>query len=152
MKRLLQLIDDISKWGTINHPKLNTNVTLLEKQLVDLYQIVLNLDLEEEEKLYPRPKKIDYKEIRQKVSHNFPSFGFYHSVLNPLNIIEKAELGLEDAVDDLTDIILDLLEINWRFENNSKEDALWHLKFMFNAHFKDHLLNLLKYLQERENE
>ena len=152
MEMLLQLIDDISKWGIINSLKLNNNVEVLEKQLVDLYQIVLNLDFEYDDKLYPESKKRKYKEIRERVSQNFPDFGFYHSVLNPLNIIEEAKWGLEDAIDDLTDIILDLLEVNWRFENNSKEDALWHLKFIFQAHTKDHLLNLLKYLQEKENE
>jgi len=100
MERLLQLIDDISKWGIVNSLKSNDNVEVLEKQLVDLYQIVLNLDFENDDKLFPESKKRKYKEIRKKVSQNFPDFGFYHSVLNPLNIIEDAELGLEDAIDD----------------------------------------------------
>lgn len=55
-----------------------------------------------------------------------------------------------DATDDLTDIILDLLQIKWRIENNSPNDGLWYFQLIFASHTQQHIIDLLNYLKQRK--
>ena len=59
------------------------------------------------------------------------------------------EIGIGDELDDLTDIIKDLLEVKWRLENTSENDALWTFEFSMRTHSEQHLVDLLKQLKER---
>lgn len=47
----------------------------------------------------------------------------------------------------MTDIIYDLLEVKWRIEHNSLKDGLWYFKFIFQEHTKQHILDLLNFMQ-----
>ena len=70
--------------------------------------------------------------------------GIYTEFLNV-----ELELATRDAIDDLTDIIKDLLVVKWRFENTSKIDAIWDFEFSMRTHSKQHLVDLLKYMKEK---
>lgn len=65
------------------------------------------------------------------------------------NSNKDAEIGMGDAVDDLSDIIYDLLEVKWRLEHTSETDAWWHFLFTFQAHTQQHLIDLLNYLKNK---
>jgi hypothetical protein len=75
----------------------------------------------------------------------------YKTILDIEEIDNLKDVSIGDAVDDLSDIIIDLLEIKWRIENNSLADGLWFFEFIFNNHTKLHILELLNYLK-RKNE
>ena len=57
--------------------------------------------------------------------------------------------AIGDAIDDLTDIIIDLSEIKWRIENNSLADGLWFFELIFYAHTQQHILDLLNYMKQK---
>jgi len=68
-----------------------------------------------------------------------------------LNKMEpNVEIGIGDALDDLTDIIKDLLVVKWKMDNTSEMDALWEFEFSMRTHSEQHLIDLLKFIKEKE--
>lgn len=121
----------------------------LEKYLVEFYAQYLNIRYVFDKKDYEDYEYAGQNKIRENVISNFPSFGLYHN-LSELNKIEnKADLVVGDAVDDLTDIILDLLEIKWRAETNSESDAWWYFELIFYSHTQQHLIDLLNFMKHK---
>ena len=121
----------------------------LEKNLVELYAKYFEIKYVFDDKDYADYENAELNNIRENVISNFPSFGLYHN-LSELNKIEnKADLVVGDAVDDLTDIILDLLEIKWRAEKNSENDALWYFELIFYSHTQQHLIDLLNFMKHK---
>jgi len=149
MDQIIEIIDEIIQHG------LNSNVAIedkeidLEKNLVRLYLKYFDIEYGFDKNEYANFKKPDPLIIRENVNSNFPEFGFYHVVLNGNEIHKDANYAVGDAIDDLTDIILDLLEIKWRKEHNSKEDALWYFKLIFKSHTQMHILGLLNFLKSK---
>ena len=147
-KQLNQLIDQITLFGLESDLAIQNKVDVLKVSLVKMYLIYLELEPRGDEKIYPDVPDMDYKGIRQNVQSNFPDFGWYSIVLDSNKLELEAEIATGDEIDDLSDIILDLLKVKWRFKNTSKQDALWHFKFLMKAHSESHLLSLLKRLTE----
>lgn len=116
--------------------------------MLNLYSIVLDITYSFDEKDYSDCPDFDYKRIRENVENNFPNFGFYNSV-SDLNITSDHQIILGDAIDDLSDIVKDLLEVKWRIENNSINDGLWFLTFIFESHSEQHLIDLLNYIKNK---
>lgn len=61
------------------------------------------------------------------------------------------DICLGDAIDDLNDIILDLLEVKWRIEHNSLHDGLYYFKTIFQFHTQQHILDLLNFMKQQED-
>ena len=97
---------------------------------------------------YSDNSNFEYSIIREKVSTRFPNLGYYNSALDVSENIGNSKIATGDAIDDITDITLDLLRIQWRFENTSPDDALWHFEFLFKAHWGRHLRELQLYLHD----
>lgn len=149
MNKLKELIDRIIEFGT-NEKLVSKNKTLeIQRLLVGIYAEYLNVETEFDETDYEEPLRLDYDGIRSIVTQHFPDFGWYHSAWESHKINEDADLVTEDAIDDLADIISDLIEIQWRLENNSEKDGLYQFKFLMKHHSEQHLVNLLKYLKDR---
>jgi hypothetical protein len=149
LEKLIKEIDEIIKYG------LNPNLIIidkekdLEKHLIGLYSCYFDIEYQFDEADYEVFDKPNYSKIRQNVISNFKEFGFYNDLSNIQMIDKQTEIITGDAIDDLTDIVLDLLEIKWRAENNSLNDALWFFQFTFHTHTQQHLIGLLKYMQQR---
>lgn len=62
------------------------------------------------------------------------------------------EVVVADAVDDLADVIIELRDVEWRFEHTSEADALWTLENGFRTHWAAHARWLQVSLFERERE
>ena len=121
----------------------------LEKYLVEFYVQYFYIKYVFDEKDYEDYEYVGQNKIRENVISNFQSFGLYHN-LSELNKIEnEADLVVGDAVDDLTDIILDLLEIKWRAETNSENDAWWYFELIFYSHTQQHLIDLLNFMKHK---
>jgi hypothetical protein len=71
-------------------------------------------------------------------------------VLNLNEMQPNVEIGIGDALDDLTDIIKDLLAVKWKMDNTSEMDALWEFDFSMRTHSEKHLIDLLKFINEKE--
>ncbi len=149
MNDLLQIIDDITKYGLNPNLDIEDKEKDLEKHLVQLYSKYFEIQFKFDEIDYPDFEKTGLPNIRENVSKNFPHFGLYYNLMDLHELLKKPNLVVGDAVDDLTDIILDLLEIKWRNENNSEQDAWWYFEFSFYSHTQQHLIDLLNYMKNK---
>ncbi len=149
MSKLKELIDRIIEFGT-NEKLESENKTLeIQRLLIDLYAEYLTIETEFDETEYENPSYLDHDAISAVLAENLPDFGWYHSVFESHKIDKDAELVTEDSIDDLADIIKDLVEVQWRMENNSEKDGLYHFEFLMKHHSEQHLVNLLKYLKDK---
>lgn len=107
----------------------------------------VNYEFDETE--YPEAPESNYHLFRDKVKKRFPILGFYNIPKDVSGEVEKSELLVGDAIDDISDIVCDLSEILWCFENTSKNDALWHYQNSFRSHWGRHLRELQLYLHDK---
>lgn len=94
----------------------------------------------------PEPATGGYAAVRARFAAAFPDLGLYPAVLDTDALEPKVTLG--DALDDLTDLALDLQEVADR-ARSSADDALWHFRFGFRTHWGAHLRWLQLYLHRR---
>ncbi|PWJ32897.1 hypothetical protein [Sediminitomix flava] len=149
MNELIEIIDVICEFGLYEDLTIDNKEETLEQSLVRLYSYTFELhpkSSESDESNYLDFDKNLFPNVVENVSLNLADFGYYHTVLNANEVSQNVENGIGDAVDDLSDIIYDLLEVKWRIEKNSLADGLWYFQFIFQAHTKEHLINLLNYL------
>ena len=85
----------------------------------------------------------DYDQISALLAKRFPNFGFY-AVADPLDMNLEAPGG-GDAIDDLADIVMDMKETLWRYENVSEADGNWYFRFSY-YHWGIHIRKLGLYL------
>ena len=147
MEELIFIIDNISRYGLYADLDLENKEQDLEKNLVYLYAKYFEIKAASDPVIYPKYKGPNYVFLRKNINSNFPTFGWYHNITDPHEILKEASLVTGDAVDDLADIILGLLEVKWRKEHHSLEDAIWFFKFIFQAHLQQHLIDLLSFLK-----
>lgn len=149
MTELIPTINEIVKYGL--EPNLTTtdNEKELEKNLVKIYSLYFDIKYKFDETEYEEFDQTEYADIRKNVTSNFKDFGFYKTVSDIEDIDNLKENTIGDALDDLTDIIRDLLEIKWRIENNSLTDGLWFFELTFISHTQQHIIDLLKYMKQK---
>ena len=147
MNKINELIGGIIKFGLSVNVKSENNVLEIRQLLTGIYLEFLILEAEYEPIDRKDPPNFEYKEIRSIVESNFPNLGMYHSIFDSHKLNGIADLVTEDSIDDLTDIIKDMMSVNWRFKNNSDSDALYHFQFAMKYHSEQHLVNLIKYLK-----
>ena len=87
----------------------------------------------------------DYKSMRALATERFPNYGLYGAG-RLLETGKEDELLVGDAIDDITDIALDLHEAAWTWDNIGPEDGLWVFRFGFDSHWGQHLRELQAYL------
>ena len=92
----------------------------------------------------------DRKTVRANVERNFPDFGFYHATAHPRGILDDPQLVVGDATDDATDVIIGLLEVEWRLRQGGEAEALYDFRFDFESHLRPHVLGLLTFLASEE--
>lgn len=97
---------------------------------------------------HPVPVRTDYATMRVRFAAAFPDLGAYHAVQDGSTPAGTPEVTVGDALDDLTDIALDLEEVLERAKE-SLEDALWYFQFLFETHWGAHLRFLQLYLHTR---
>jgi len=149
LQQLIPTINEIIKFGLQPNLKLSkdTRNTLLEKSLINIYSLYFNIEYVFDNTEFVVFNKEELLQIRQNVESNFTDFGLYKKNINKLN--ETLDERIGDAIDDLTDIIKDLLQIKWRIENNSLADGLWYFQFIFYNHTQQHILDLLNYMKQQ---
>ncbi|MBL7974375.1 MAG: DUF5063 domain-containing protein [Candidatus Kapabacteria bacterium] len=149
MQELIPTINEIVKYGL--QPNLTTpnKEKLLERNLVKIYDLYFDIEYEFDGTDFLDFDKSQLPDIRKIVESNFKDYGYYKSVID-INDIENLKDNLiGDAIDDLTDIIIDLLEIKWRIENNSLDDGLRFFELTFYVHTQQHILALLNFMKQK---
>lgn len=151
MKDLIPTINQIVRFGIQPNLTVNNSDEFLERNLIKIYNLYFDIEFEFDETEYPDFDKSKLPDIRQNIETNFKNFGLYKTFFVIENLSESDECLIGDAFDDLTDIIIDLLEIKWRIESNSIADGLWFFEMIFYIHTKQHIINLLNYLKRRND-
>ncbi|MEP2772984.1 MAG: DUF5063 domain-containing protein [Fulvivirga sp.] len=147
LDNLTIIAEDICRWSNSNRQKLPNKINFLQKQLLHLYILERTFHKPSLEAVSDaNPPESEYEQIRSGIEKNLPELGFYHKVTNPLDVSNKIETGIGDAVDDLTDIIQDLTEFIWWANNSEEAEAIWHFKQRFKIHTHEHLIGLIYYL------
>ena len=149
MTDLIPIINEIIKYGLEPNLVEPHKEKLLERNLYNIYDMHFEISYEFDETEFQDFDKSIYSEVRRNVTSNFKDFGLYKIILDLDDLTKSMEVGIGDAIDDLSDIIIDLLEIKWRIENNSLEDGLWFFEIIFNSHTKQHLRNLLDCMKNK---
>lgn len=93
------------------------------------------------------PPEAEFKDTYDVLAARFPDFGFY-PVADPLSAPGEEQM-LGDAIDDLADIVGDLREVIWRYENLGQADAFWHLHDLYRIHWGRHLRDLSGYVHAK---
>ena len=149
MTELIPTINEIVKYGLQPDLTLTDNEKLLERHLVKIYSLYFDIEYTFDETDFPDFDKVQYPNIRQNVESNFKDFGFYKNIIDINDIDNLKDNAIGDALDDLTDIIIDLLEIKWRIENNNLADGLWFFELTFYSHTQQHILDLLNFMKQK---
>lgn len=149
MNETIEIISEIVKYGLNPNLEIEDKEVDLEKNLVKIYSKFFEIEYEYDDKDYPDFSKSNFPNVLENVKYNFPDFGFYHEVLNVHKLNRDAENAIGDAIDDLSDIIFDLLEIKWRKEKNSEQDALWFFELIFRSHTQQHIISLLNFIKNK---
>ena len=149
MKELIPTINEIVKYGLQPNLTVPDKEKLLERHLVKIYDLYFDIEYKFDETAYPGFDKSKLPDIRQNVTSNFKDFGLYKSIFDINDIYNLKENAIGDAIDDLSDIIADLLEIKWRIENNSLADGLWFFELIFYSHTQQHILDLLNFMKQK---
>jgi len=149
MKELIPTINEIVKYGLQPNLTITDKEKLLERHLVKIYDLYFGIEYKFDETEFPDFDKSKLTEIRQNVTSNFKHFGFYKTILDINDIENLKNNSIGDAIDDLSDIITDLLEIKWRIENNSLADGLWFFELTFYSHTQQHILDLLNFMKQK---
>ena len=149
MKELIPTINEIVKYGI--HPNLTVTdkEKLLERDIVKIYGLYFDIEYKFDEADFADFDKSQLPDIRQNVESNFQDYGYYKTILDINDIDNLKDNAIGDAIDDLSDIITDLLEIKWRIENNSLADGLWFFELTFYSHTQQHILDLLNYMKQK---
>lgn len=141
---LLSIIKNITQFGL--KPNMEVEKTeVLEENLIRIYHMSFNLYYVYDDNDYADFESPNSIFLRDNIATNLPHLGLYQLIDNNAAFGNNILVG--DAVDDLLDIIIDLLEVEWRVQNNSFDDGIWYFKMTFLAHTKQHVLNLLNYLE-----
>ena len=119
------------------------NLVLALDRLALAYHFA-NCDFDEGE--YADAPTEAYFPLRSKVENLFPDFGLYNVVTDISVNVGVTTTGVGDALDDLTDIAVDMYEVLWLWENTSVENALWQFRWGYENHWGGHLRNLQLYL------
>ena len=149
MTELIPTINEIVKYGLQTNLTVSDKEKLLERNLVKIYDLYFDIKYKFDETDFPDFDKSKLPDIRQNVSSNFKDYGFYKTILDINDIDNLADNAIGDAIDDLSDIIIDLLEIKWRIENNSLADGLWFFELTFYSHTQQHILDLLNFMKQK---
>jgi hypothetical protein len=150
MTELIPTINEIVKYGLQPNLIVTDKEKLLERHLVKIYDLYFDIEFKFDETEFPEFDKSQLPDIRQNVSSNFRNFGFYKAILDINDIDNLKDNAIGDAIDDLSDIITDLLEVKWRIENNSLADGLWYFKLIFRGHTQQHILDLLSFMKLKQ--
>jgi hypothetical protein len=148
LSKIETLINRITEFGLNDKVQSDNKELEIQQLLVGLYSEYLNMETEFDDADFEEEPTFDYDTIKKNVQTNFPDFGWYHSVWESHKIVADADLVTGGAINDLSDIIKDMLEIKWQFDTSEKY-AKWCFKDIMRIHSEQHVVNFLKYLKDK---
>ena len=121
--------------------------TRLRRSLDRLAFVQHGVDYTFDKRDYPDTPRRDYNALRGAVVARFPELGYYNIPNSVTQQITETRIDVADAIDDITDIAIELYDVLWRFEHTSVDDALWYFCDSYLMHWEQHLRDLQLSLQ-----
>lgn len=90
----------------------------------------------------------DYSGVRTAIASCFPSLGYYNIANDVATCLTQSTLSVGDAIDDLTDIAIALIEVTWLYHNASEAEAEAYFLYSFRIHWEWHLREVQLYLHD----
>jgi len=145
-EELVPLIDEIIKYGMRSDFNSKKNIYELEKALAVLYSFYLSNDFFGDDVEYPDFEKQNFSFVEENVNLNFPSFGDYKYFNNPNSLNETIDILYGNAKNDLVEVIFDLLQVKFNFQNYGDIAGENIFEVLFSINTRKKILNLLNYL------
>ena len=144
---ITQSINRFIRFCTENEGRLPDHGELLAE--LDLLLVSAHIEeFEYDNNDYPDPPEMDLAALREKICIQFPQLGFYCTADGEPESIDKAQVVVGDAIDDLVDIIYELKDVQWYLENTSLNNALWNFQFSYRSHWGLHARELQLHLHK----
>lgn len=86
-----------------------------------------------------------YRALYQTLGRRFPELGLYPSILSFDELLQQTSVN--DAIDDLADLVLDMRDVVRRAEHLGLDDAHWHFRLHY-IHWGEHARDLGRLLYE----
>ncbi len=145
-EKLVPLIDEIIKFGMSSDFNSKKYIFELEKAITKLYLFYLSNEFLCDDVEYPDFEKQKFSFVEYNVTHNFPTFGNYKYFNDSSNLDEKFDILYGNSANDLVDIIFDLLEVKFTFENYGDIAGQNIFDVVFGLNTKLKILNLINYI------
>lgn len=117
----------------------------LERHLDRLAWVRHDLGYDFDPRQLPDPPEHHYDTDRAVLQSRFPELGCYNTVSSVKTDLAETEVWIGDAMDDITDIYSDLKTVLWCWQQNSREDAIFHMRTLM-PHWMGHVRGLQSYL------
>ncbi len=148
MKKTIEWITEFESVCTDASLSTDTRMARLMLAIDNLLVDVQNAPDTHDPRDFPEPPKQVYSELYGQISNLFSNIGHYNCVMDISENISQTDVLVGDGIDDLVDIMLDLQQVKWRFENTSESDAFSHYRLLFRSHWGLHARNLQLYLHK----
>jgi hypothetical protein len=89
-------------------------------------------------------ERIKERPLLERAGQAFPELGFY-ALVDPVGGPDQP-CGMSDAIGNLAEIAVDLIEILWLFDHHSHNDAVWQFRWGYQFHWGRHLHEVRIYL------
>lgn len=122
-------------------------VYLLDVIALNMHSIKSEGDIE-----YGKIPESDTSAIQKLAGFRFPNWGYYNLPDDVTENIASTKIIVGDAIDDILDIVCDLKEVMWLYENEGEQKALFLLRESYDIHWQQHLRDLQFYLQNLARE
>ena len=88
--------------------------------------------------------RVEEKPLLDWAAEAFPELGCY-ALVEPDGGPDQP-YGMSDAIGDLAEIAVDLIEVLWLFDHGRHNDAVWTFRFGYQTHWGRHVHEIRTYL------
>lgn len=148
VNRLSNLIEEITKYGLNSNYSNKKHLYNLQKKLIELLHFYMDNEFLCDDIEYPDFERNNYSYIIDNLKINFPYLGSYKCFANILDLTNTQDIIIQNTFTDLNDIILDLLEVKYRLENNGEYAGTDTFDFLFNIGMKQKIINVICYIYQ----
>ena len=150
INKLYSLIDQTIKYGLDSNYSNRKSISSLKKALVEILFFHLDNEFECDDINYPDINRSQYSYIKENLEMNFPDFGNFKNFKNISDLTNLEDVLIQNVILDLNDIIIDLIEVKYRLQNNGNFAGTDTFDFLFETGMKNKILNVINYLYNRD--
>jgi hypothetical protein len=146
--KLSNLIEEIIQYGLDSNYCSKKHLNALKKKLMELLLFYMDNEFLSDDGGYPDFERNNYSYIKENLRLNFPDIGHYKYFTDISDLTNFQDFKTQDVIDDINDIMLDLLEVKYRLENNGHYAGTDTFEFLYELGMKQKTLNVINYIYQ----